>query len=149
MSQDRRSFLKSTALAGTAGLIAAAMGQPAARAAMGRGSDSISIRPDGTYDVVPLQKSSVRLGIVQSRVRGVRIDNLREGRQANLRHMLEQIDNAFHFGAGADILFFHEFPITGFNAWTRKEILQVAIEIPGEELFLAPMHVMQNGQIMF
>ena len=133
MSQDRRSFLKSTALAGTAGLIAAAMGQPAARAAMGRGSDSISIRPDGTYDVVPLQKSSVRLGIVQSRVRGVRIDNLREDRQANLRHMLEQIDNAFHFGAGADILFFHEFPITGFNAWTRKEILQVAIEIPGEE----------------
>jgi predicted amidohydrolase len=133
MSQDRRSFLKSTALAGTAGLIAAAIGQPAARAAMGRGSESISIRPDGTYDVVPLQKSSVRLGIVQSRVRGVRIDNLREDRQANLRHMLEQIDNAFHFGAGADILFFHEFPITGFNAWTRKEILQVAIEIPGEE----------------
>ena len=133
MSQDRRSFLKSTALAGTAGLIAAAMGQPAARAAMGRGSDSISIRPDGTYDIVPLEKSSVRLGVVQSRVRGVRIDNLYQDRQANLRHMLEQIDNAFHFGAGADILFFHEFPITGFNAWTRKEILQVAIEIPGEE----------------
>jgi len=133
MSQDRRSFLKSTALAGTAGLIAAAMGQPAARAAMGRGSDSISIRPDGTYEVVPLEKSTVRLGIVQSRVRGVRIDNLREDRQANLGHMLEQIDNAFHFGAGADILFFHEFPITGFNAWTRKEILQVAVEIPGEE----------------
>lgn len=133
MSQDRRSFLKSTALAGTAGLIAAAMGQPAARAAMGRGSDSISIRPDGTYDIVPLEKSSVRLGVVQSRVRGVRIDNLHQDRQANLRHMLEQIDNAFHFGAGADILFFHEFPITGFNAWTRKEILQVAIEIPGEE----------------
>jgi len=133
MSQDRRSFLKSTALAGTAGLIAAAMGQPAARAAMGRGSDSISIRPDGTYEVVPLEKSTVRLGIVQSRVRGVRIDNLREDQQANLSHMLEQIDNAFHFGAGADILFFHEFPITGFNAWTRKEILQVAVEIPGEE----------------
>ena len=133
MSQDRRSFLKSTALAGTAGLIAAAMGQPAARAAMGRGSDSISIRPDGTYDIVPLEKSSVRLGVVQSRVRGVRIDNLYQDRQANLRHMLEQIDNAFHFGAGADILFFHEFPLTGFNAWTRKEILQVAIEIPGEE----------------
>ncbi len=133
MSQDRRNFLKSTALAGTAGLVAAAIGQPIARAATGRGSDSISMRSDGTYDVVPLQKSSVRLGIVQSRVRGVSIDNLHEDRQANLAHMLEQIDNAFHFGAGADVLFFHEFPITGFDAWNRKEILQVAIEIPGEE----------------
>lgn len=133
MSQDRRNFLKSTALAGTAGLIATAVGSPVARAATGRGSDSISMRSDGTYEVVPLQKSAVRLGIVQSRVRGVRVDNLREDRQANLRHMLEQIDNAFHFGAGADVLFFHEFPITGFDAWTRKEILKVAIEIPGEE----------------
>jgi predicted amidohydrolase len=133
MSQDRRNFLKSTALAGTAGLVAAAIGQPIARAATGRGSDSISMRSDGTYEVVPLQKSSVRLGIVQSRVRGVSIDNLHEDRQANLAHMLEQIDNAFHFGAGADVLFFHEFPITGFDAWNRKEILQVAIEIPGEE----------------
>ena len=133
MGHDRRNFLKSTALAGTAGLISAAMGQPVARAAIGRGPDSISMRSDGTYDVVPLGKPSVRLGIVQTRVRGVRVDNLREDRQANLEHMLEQIDNAFHFGAGADILFFHEFPITGFDAWTRKEILQVAIEIPGEE----------------
>ena len=133
MSQDRRNFLKSTAVAGTAGLVAAAIGQPIARAATGRGSDSISMRSDGTYEVVPLQKSSVRLGIVQSRVRGVSIDNLHEDRQANLAHMLEQIDNAFHFGAGADVLFFHEFPITGFDAWNRKEILQVAIEIPGEE----------------
>ena len=133
MSKDRRNFLKSTAFAGTAGLIAAAIGQPVARAAMGRGTDAVSIRTDGTYDVVPLQKPSVRLGVVQSRVRGVRIDHLREDRHANLSHMLEQIDNTFHFGAGADVLFFHEFPITGFNVWNRKEILQVAIEIPGEE----------------
>jgi len=145
MSQDRRNFLKSSALAGTAGLIAAAMGAPGVRAATGRGSDSISMRSDGTYDVVPLKKSSVRLGIVQSRVRGVRIDNLREDRQANLAHMLEQIDNAFHFGAGADILFFHEFPITGFNAWNRKEILQVAIEIPGEETEAVSKKAKQYG----
>ena len=133
MSRDRRSFLKSTALAGTAGLIATAIGQPAARAAMGRGPDTISMRTDGTYDVVPLSKNTVSLGVVQSRVRGVRADNWKQDRQANLEHMLEQIDNAFHFGAGADILFFHEFPITGWNAWTREEILKFAIEIPGEE----------------
>jgi len=133
MSQDRRSFLKSTALAGTAGLIATSVVQPSARAAMGHGSDTISMRTDGNYDAVPLSKSTISLGVVQSRVRGVRVDNWKKDRQANLEHMLEQIDNAFHFGAGADILFFHEFPITGWNAWTREEILKFAIEIPGEE----------------
>ncbi len=133
MSQDRRNFIKSTALAGTAGLLGAALGPQTARAAMGKGPDTLSMHMDGTYDVVPLAKPSVNLGIVQSRVRGVRIDNLKKDRKANLDHMLELIDNVFHFGAGADILFFHEFPITGFNTWNRKEILKVAIEIPGPE----------------
>lgn len=145
MSQDRRGFLKSTALAGTAGLIAAAMGQQVARAALGSRSDSMSMRTDGTYEVVPLEKSSLRLGVVQTRVRGVRIDKQQQDRQANLRHMLEQIDNAFHFGAGADILFFHEFPITGFNVWSRQEILQVAIEIPGEETEAIGAKAKQHG----
>jgi predicted amidohydrolase len=133
MSQSRRNFLKSTAMAGTATLMAAAVGQQMARAAMGRGPDKLSLRTDGTYDVVPLEKNSITLGVVQSRVRGVRVDDWKNDRQANLKHMLELIDNAFHFGPGVDILFFHEFPITGWNAWTRKEILKFAIEIPGEE----------------
>jgi len=100
---------------------------------MGKGPDTLAVHKDGTYDVVPLAKPSVTLGVVQARVRGVRLDNLKQDRKANLSHMLELIDNAFHFGAGADILFFHEFPITGFNVWTRKENLKVAIEIPGPE----------------
>lgn len=133
MSQNRRNFLKSTALAGTATFMAAAIGQQTARAAMGRGPDKLSLRTDGTYDVVPLEKNSITLGVVQSRVRGVRVDRWKKDRQANLEHMLELIDNAFHFGPGADILFFHEFPITGWNAWTREEILKFAIEIPGAE----------------
>ncbi|MEM6697790.1 MAG: nitrilase-related carbon-nitrogen hydrolase, partial [Bacteroidota bacterium] len=48
-------------------------------------------------------------------------------------HMKLCIDRAFNFSAPSDILFFHEFPITGFKVWTRKEALRVAIEIPGEE----------------
>jgi predicted amidohydrolase len=43
------------------------------------------------------------------------------------------IDKAFHYGPRPDILFFHEFPITGWNTWTRKEILGFALELPGEE----------------
>ena len=30
-------------------------------------------------------------------------------------------------------MFFHEFPVTGWNTWTRKEILKFALEIPGPE----------------
>jgi len=133
MSHDRRRFITSAALASTAGLLTAALGPRAAQATMGKGPDTLAVHKDGTYDVVPLAKPSVTLGVVQARVRGVRLDNLKQDRKANLSHMLELIDNAFHFGAGADILFFHEFPITGFNVWTRKENLKVAIEIPGPE----------------
>lgn len=133
MSNDRRTFIKSTALAGTAGLLAAALGPRAVQAAMGKGPDKLSMHRDGTYDVVPLEKPSITLGIAQSRVRGVRLDHLQKDLKSNLDHMLELIDNSFNFGAGADILFFHEFPITGFSTWNRKELLQVAIEIPGPE----------------
>ena len=133
MSHDRRRFITSAALASTAGLLTAALGPRAAQATMGKGPDTVAVHKDGTYDVVPLAKPAVTLGVVQARVRGVRLDNLKQDRKANLSHMLELIDNAFHFGAGADILFFHEFPITGFNVWTRKENLKVAIEIPGPE----------------
>jgi len=145
MSHDRRSFIRSTALAGTAGLITAALGPQAARAAMGKGPDKLSMHSDGTYDVVPLMKQSVTLGIVQSRVRCVRLDHLKKDLKANLDHMLELIDNSFNFGAGADILFFHEFPITGFSTWNRKEILKVAIEIPGPETEQVAAKAKQHG----
>jgi len=133
MSHDRRSFIRAAAVAGSAGLLSAALGPRAAQAAMGKGSDTVSIHTDGTYAVVPLAKPVVTLGVVQSRVRSVRMDNLEQDREANLVHMLELIDASFHFSPGADILFFHEFPITGFNVWTREENLRVAIEIPGPQ----------------
>jgi len=66
MSHDRRSFLKSTAIAGTAGLLGAALGPHAARAAMGKGSDVVSMHADGTYDVVPLAKPVIALGVVSA-----------------------------------------------------------------------------------
>lgn len=131
-SQNRRQFLQTSAIAGAASLAPGAFFAPDAKAAMGKGGPSL-MRADGTYAVEPLKKSNVRLGVVQSRVRGVRYEKRKQDLADNLSHMLELIDNAFHFSAGADILFFHEFPITGWNSWTRKEILQLAIEVPGAE----------------
>lgn len=145
MSHNRRSFLQSTALAGTAGLLAAALGPERARAAIGKGPHEVAMRDDGTYDVVPLVKPTMTLGVVQSRVRSVRVDRAAADRKANLAHMLELMDACFHFNTGADILFFHEFPITGFNVWTRKENLRVAIEIPGPETEQIAARAKQHG----
>ena len=133
MTANRRDFLKSAALTGVAGLTGLTAAGTTARAATGKGPDTLSVGANGGYATVDLSKDSVRLACVQSRVRGVRVSNHREDIRANLDHMLDLIDNTFHFSGGADILFFHEFPITGWNSWTREEIQKFALTIPGPE----------------
>lgn len=92
---------------------------------------------DGDYAKVELAKPVVTLGVVQSRVRGVDAATTRTAsrtRADNLNHMLDLIDASFGWGGPKDILFFHEFPITGYRAsWGRADTLRAAIEIPGEE----------------
>ena len=132
MTANRRDFLKSAALTGIAGLGGLSLADRG-NAAMGKGPDTISLGENGTYETVELAKDVVTLACVQSRVRSVRVSNYKQDIRANLEHMLGLIDSAFHFSGGADILFFHEFPITGWNTWTRKEIQKFAIEIPGPE----------------
>lgn len=134
MIEDRRRFLTHAAFTWVAGLAGAAGFAPSrAMAAIKGRAAALEVPGDGSYATVPLAKDVVRLGVVQSRVRGVRVSHWKQDRKANLAHMLEAIDKSFHFSAGADILFFHEFPITGYNTWTREEILKFAIEIPGAE----------------
>ena len=133
MESNRRSFLRAAGLAGAVGIGGLTLGKQPAIAAMGKGSDKLAIGKNGSYPGVKLAKPSVRLSLVQSRIRGVRMSSYRRDLKANLEHMLELIDNTFHFAARSDILFFHEFPITGWNSWNRQEIQKFAIEIPGEE----------------
>jgi predicted amidohydrolase len=92
-----------------------------------------AVDPKGGYARAELAKPAWSLGVVQSRVRAVEMGNYRREIKDNLAHMLELIDKAFYYGGKPDLLFFHEFPITGWRKWTRAEILQFAIEIPGEE----------------
>lgn len=91
------------------------------------------VRGDGTYEVVPLAQEAFTLGVAQSRVIPVDLANLKQSRRANLNHMLALIDGSNNGFGKPDLLFFHEFPITGWFNWTRAESLRVAIEIPGEE----------------
>ena len=133
-SLSRRGFLSTGALTGAAAALGG-LGVVGATPSLSaeKGSTSISVRSDGTYDTVPLRKPTIELGVVQSRVRGVDASNARQGLKENLAHMVDLIDASFHFGGSPDVLFFHEFPLTGWNTWTRAEILRFAPEIPGEE----------------
>ncbi|RYY27036.1 MAG: hypothetical protein EOP62_07680 [Sphingomonadales bacterium] len=126
---SRRSMLGA---AGGLGLTAAA-GVSGSAAATAQARD-VALHRDGGYSVVPLAKETWTLGVAQARAIPVDLARVDASRRENLAHMIHLIDAAFAFGSGPDLLMFHEFPITGFGAgWTRKDVLKVAIEIPGVE----------------
>lgn len=103
-----------------------------AHAAMGKGPDKINMRDDGTYDTVELAKPSWTIGLMQTRVHTYEVNDAKAGMRRNLKHMERMIDNAFYY-AKPDLLFFHEFPLTGWRKWNRAEAQKMAIEIPGPE----------------
>lgn len=126
--------------------MAAAAGLPSrARAAAGparpadplpAGENAIDLHTDGGYSTVPLRKEAISIAVVQMRVRHVDAGNPKPGLKANLAHMIELIDEAQHGGLFPkhDLLFFHEFALTGYSdRWDRKDVLKLAIELPGEE----------------
>jgi predicted amidohydrolase len=92
------------------------------------------VREDGTYPTVELRKDVIAAAVVQTRVQGVRGDQAQKDLKANLDYFLECIDIAQGYGGPSDLLLFHEFPITGFSRWTRKQHYEIAIEIPGPEI---------------
>ncbi|MEW4467815.1 nitrilase-related carbon-nitrogen hydrolase [Parasphingorhabdus sp. JC815] len=98
------------------------------------GPDKLNITPDGRYATVPLAKTHISIGAVQSRVVPVELSNLKQTRRANVQHMMDLIDAANGFTGRKDLLFFHEFPITGYyQGWNLTDARKVAIEVPGEE----------------
>lgn len=122
---------------GAGGALAAGISAaPKAEAAMGKGSNDINVAPKGGHEFVPLEKDNVTLCVMQTRVRPVDIKNVKQTRKENLHHMLACIDAAHGLlSPPKDIMFFHEFPLTGFSSeWSRKELHdKIAIELPGEE----------------
>lgn len=100
------------------------------------------VHRDGTYPVAELSRDTWTLGVVQSRIHPA--SDAAEQR-ANLDHMLHLIDNACHLGGGPDLLFFHEFPISGWDNWTRQEATRRAIEVPGDETALIGQKAREYG----
>lgn len=133
-SDVRKGALSRRGILGSmAGLGLATMMGGRAVAAGPRGGAPVEVRPDGTYPVAPLTRDAFILGVAQSRVIPVDLAQLKATRKANLDHMLALIDASTMGFVKPDLLFFHEFPITGWRDWTRDEVLRVAIDIPGEE----------------
>lgn len=111
-----------------------------------KGAAALAVQSDGGYATVPLAKDAWTLGIVQSRVQAVDAADPAKGRAANVRHMCDLIDYASGFSGRKDLLFFHEFPITGYNyRWNLAEARKVAIELPGEETEILAKKARQYG----
>jgi len=128
MQLSRRGVLRGAAGTG----LAAMLGASPARAANARAAP-FKVDSRGGYESTALARESFALGVAQSRVLPVDLGNLKQTRRANLDHMLGLIDASTMAFGKPDLLFFHEFPITGWSNWTLAETLRVAIDIPGEE----------------
>jgi predicted amidohydrolase len=106
----------------------------------------LTMQSDGGYATVPLAKDAWTLGVVQSRVIAVDAASPEKGRRANVQHMCDLIDYASGFTGSKDLLFFHEFPITGYNyKWSLADARRVAIEIPGEETEILAKKAREKG----
>ena len=135
----RRGLLAGAGAAGVAGVLAST-GSTKAKA---DGHDDISVAKNGSYDSVELRQRSINVSAIQSRVRAVDVDNLKSTLGANMDHVIELIDIAQGspeawdrerlWGAKQDLICMHEFPIQGFQPWTRKQLNKIAFELPGPE----------------
>ena len=143
---SRRQLITGAGAAGLAGLVAAAGSAPA-EAQMPAGgrpaATPVKVAKRGVYEKVPLRQDNINVTAIQSRVNSVDVKNLKATMQKNLDHVLALIDQAQGsaaewggerlWGSKQDLLCMHEFPIQGFQPWTRAELNRVALDLPGPE----------------
>ncbi|WP_188112128.1 carbon-nitrogen hydrolase family protein [Aquimarina sp. RZ0] len=92
------------------------------------------VAPDGTYDKVPLEKDSIVVKVMQTRVKSLsQFPSITEGLDENMKYMEQMAKQAMTEGDKPDFILFHEFPLTGYSGGTRQEKLPFTIEIPGPE----------------
>ncbi len=137
----RRDLLAGAGLAGVTGLLGAGAARADQAAATGSAPPPVAKR--GVFPTVPLRQESINVSAIQSRVNSVDIKNLAGTMKANLAHVVKLIDYAQGsaeawggerlWGAKQDLLCMHEFPIQGFQPWTRNELNRVALDLPGPE----------------
>ncbi len=94
----------------------------------------ILVASDGTYEKVPLEKDTIVLKVMQTRVKSLSsFPSIEQGLDENLKYMEQMASQAQNEGDKPDIILFHEFPLTGYSSGTRQEKLPFTIEVPGPE----------------
>lgn len=129
--------------AGALGLAAMAAAPAGAQAAQAAEYPELPVMKDGVYPTKSLRQESIRVSAIQTVTQSVDVKNLKATMKENLGHVLRMIDlgqnmpeewgSTRRWGAKQDLLCFHEFPLQGFQPWNRKEMNQVAIDLPGPE----------------
>ncbi len=105
--------------------------------------NGIQVSNRGQYAKVLLKQDFVNVAAIQSQLYSIDIRDRATTLKRNLNRILRLIDLAQNspeewggerrWGSKVDLISMHEFPIQGFQPWTRKELNQVAFELPGPE----------------
>ena len=97
-------------------------------------TETVLVQPDGSYPVIPLEKDTMVLKVIQTRVKSLQnFSTIEEGLEENMAYMEKMARQAAAEGAKPNILLFHEFPLTGYSSGSRAEKLKFTIQIPGPE----------------
>jgi predicted amidohydrolase len=138
---DRRSLLTGAAAAGVAALAAGeAAAQDAPKAAAAPRDGEVKAARGGKYESVPLKQDFINVAAIQSQLFSVDVRDKARTLKRNLDRVVRLIDLAQNspeewgyerrWGSKADLICMHEFPVQGFQPWTRKELNQIAFELP-------------------
>jgi predicted amidohydrolase len=140
---DRRALLTGVAAASVAAATANADNTPSPAASNAPGAGSIAVAQRGSYEKVALKQDFINVAAIQSQLYSIDLRDKAATNKRNLQRVLRLIDLAQNspeewngerrWGSKVDLICTHEFPIQGFQPWTRKELNQIAYELPGPE----------------
>lgn len=137
---DRRRLLTGAAAVGVAAAATASEQVTAATPAV----TPVAVSKRGVYDMVPLRQETINVAAIQSRLLSIDLRDKAKTLKRNLDRVLRLIDLAQNspeewnyerrWGSKVDLICMHEFPVQGFQPWNRKELNQIAFELPGAEV---------------
>ncbi len=140
---DRRALLTGVAAASVAAATAKANSPVSPAATNAPGAGSIAVAQRGSYEKVALKQDFINVAAIQSQLYSIDLRDKAATNKRNLQRVLRLIDLAQNspeewngerrWGSKVDLICMHEFPIQGFQPWTRKELNQIAYELPGPE----------------
>ena len=140
---NRRALLTGVAAASVAAAAAKAESSATPTATPASGAGSVAVAQRGSYEKVALKQDFINVAAIQSQLYSIDLRDKAATNKRNLQRVLRLIDLAQNspeewngerrWGSKVDLICMHEFPIQGFQPWTRKELNQIAYELPGPE----------------